>query len=156
MPAFSDKSWDNLQTCHSAIIRWCSELIKTIDFSVREGHRGEEAQEAAFRAGTSKLHYPFSKHNKQPSEAVHLRPYPLEWEKVLTFERFIRDGVPASRRRQFFDSYLTYVRYYYFAGYARSVAGGMGIRVRWGGDWDRDHTFSDQSFHDLEHWEVSI
>lgn len=31
---------------------------------------------------------------------------------------------------------------------------GLTGRIRWGGDWDRDHDVKDQTFNDLVHFEV--
>ena len=34
------------------------------------------------------------------------------------------------------------------------VAAGLDIEIRWGGDWDGDNEFTDQSFDDLVHFET--
>ena len=34
------------------------------------------------------------------------------------------------------------------------VASQMGIKIRWGGDWDRDTDLSDNRFNDLPHFEL--
>lgn len=52
----------------------CHEAIKTIDFTVIYGHRGEEDQNRAFKEGKSKLRWPQSKHNSMPSMAVDIAP----------------------------------------------------------------------------------
>jgi hypothetical protein len=48
------------------------------------------------------------------------------------------------------------MRWYSFGGYVRGIAEGMEINVRWGGDWDSDWSFIDQTFHDLPHWELKL
>ena len=60
--------------------------------------------------------------------AVDVCPYPIDWNNK---ERF-----------------------YHFAGYVKGIADSMGIKIRWGGDWDGDTVFDDQSFHDLPHFEL--
>jgi len=40
------------------------------------------------------------------------------------------------------------------AGVMLNAAQEMGIRVRWGGDWDGDGSTKDQTFHDLGHYEL--
>lgn len=85
MYSFSKRSEQNLLTCHPDIVKVCRELIKQIDFSVLEGHRGKEAQEKAFASGNSKAHYPNSKHNSVPSHAVDLAPYPIDWNNLQRF-----------------------------------------------------------------------
>jgi len=36
------------------------------------------------------------------------------------------------------------------------IAHRRGIKLRWGGDWDRDLDFSDQRFYDLYHFELVV
>jgi peptidoglycan LD-endopeptidase CwlK len=55
------------------------------DITVVCGHRGRAEQEKAFQAGNSKLTYPHSKHNKLPSLAVDLAPYPIDWKDREAF-----------------------------------------------------------------------
>lgn len=82
MPRLSAKSKEKLATCHPDLQMICNELIKTFDFSVAEGHRGKAAQDEAYRRRASKLKYPNSKHNKKPSLAVDIYPYPFPgWDE---------------------------------------------------------------------------
>lgn len=41
-----------------------------------------------------------------------------------------------------------------FAGYVMRVADELGIKLRYGGDWDGDKKTADQSFNDLPHYEI--
>ena len=45
-------------------------------------------------------------------------------------------------------------RFYHFAGYVKGVADSLGIKICWGGDWDKDNDFDDQTFNDLVHFEL--
>lgn len=128
MPKFSQASKDRLETCHPDIQRVLNEVIQHIDFTVLEGHRGEEKQNAAFEAGKSKLRFPQSKHNNRPSLAVDIAPYPIDWQDWRRFDLL--------------------------AGYVLGIAAHMGITLRWGGDWDSDHDMKDQTFNDLPHFEL--
>lgn len=56
------------------------------DITVLCGYRGEAAQNKAFREGKSKLLYPHSKHNRVPSMAVDIAPYPINWQDTAAFE----------------------------------------------------------------------
>ena len=47
-------------------------------------------------------------------------------------------------------------RFVDFAGYVKGVAEDLGIAIPWGGDWDGDGDFSDQRFHDLPHFELTM
>jgi hypothetical protein len=60
--------------------------IKRYDFTVLCGHRGEEEQTRAYEAGNSKLRYPMSKHNSEPSMAVDIAPYPIDWDDIGRFQ----------------------------------------------------------------------
>ena len=86
------------------------EVIKTIDCIILCGFRGKNEQHRAFMAGTSKLDWPHGKHNSNPSNAVDVAPYPIDW----------------SGRQRFIT----------FAQKVLEIAGQLGIRIRWGGDWD--------------------
>ena len=130
MPKFSQRSLARLETCHPDLQEICKRAILLYDFSVLEGHRGAEAQNAAFDAGKSKLRFPRSKHNKSPSLAVDIAPYPIDWHD--------------------------HKRFYYLAGIMTAIASGMSVRLRWGGDWSMDGDFDDQTFNDLPHFEIVL
>lgn len=87
MPQFSQKSLDRLHTCHPLLQILMLGVVKRFDITVLCGHRGEAEQNAAYAAGNSKLKWPKSKHNKVPSEAVDIVPYPIDWEDTAAFER---------------------------------------------------------------------
>lgn len=128
MPAFSKTSLDRLATCHPKLQAVLNEVIKYEDFVVLEGHRGQEAQDKAFREGKSKLRWPHGKHNSLPSQAVDVAPYPVDWNDTHAFARL--------------------------AGYIQCVADSMGIAVRWGGDWNGNGKSKDERFLDLVHFEL--
>jgi peptidoglycan L-alanyl-D-glutamate endopeptidase CwlK len=130
MPTFSTKSLKELESCHDNLQLLFREVVKHFDCTVLEGHRGKEAQDEAVRKGTSHVRWPNGKHNSEPSMAVDVAPYPIDWKDR---ERF-----------------------YYFAGFVKGVAARMGIAVRWGGDWDSDTQVKDQTFHDLPHFELVL
>lgn len=128
MPRFSSQSLEKLGTCKGQLEALFRRVVKTYDCSVLQGHRGEAAQNEAFRAGLSKLEFPRSKHNRDLSEAVDAAPYPINWTQTK--------------------------RFYHFGGYVLGVASEMDIPIRWGGDWDQDHDLYDQTFMDLVHFEL--
>ncbi len=128
MPKFSNTSLDRLETCDIRLIRLFNTVVKTYDCTIICGHRNAQRQDRAFNEKKSKLKYPESKHNSYPSEAVDVAPYPIAWNDLGSF--------------------------YIFAGYVMRVAEEMGIKVRYGGDWDGDKKTADQDFHDLAHWEI--
>lgn len=134
MARFSNQSLQNLSSCHEDLQVLFNEVILHFDCSVLCGFRNEAEQTEAFISNHSKLNWPNSKHNKSPSMAIDVSPYPVDWQD----------------REQF----------YLFAGYVLATAeqlyqiGAMGRRVRWGGDWDSDKQLNDDSFADLLHFEL--
>jgi peptidoglycan L-alanyl-D-glutamate endopeptidase CwlK len=109
MPFFGRISTAQLASAHEDLQKIFNEVIKTTDCMVICGHRGEEAQNACFAAKTSKLKWPDSKHNKTPSLAVDVVPFPLNWADTERFR--------------------------VFAEKVKEVARGLGVGVVWGGDW---------------------
>ena len=45
-------------------------------------------------------------------------------------------------------------KFYMLAGHILQTAQQLNITLRWGGDWDHDFDFTDQSFDDLGHYEI--
>ncbi len=128
MPHFGKRSRERLSTCHKDLQKVFNEVIKYVDCSVLEGHRSEERQEKLFKEGKTKVHYPKGRHNSKPSRAVDVTPYPVDW---------------ADRERQTL-----------FAGFVLGVARGMGITLRWGGDWNMNFEVKDNRFDDFPHFEL--
>lgn len=128
MPYFGRTSKQRLLECDHRLQRLFNEIIKHYDCTVLCGHRDRKEQDRLFSQGLSKLEFPHSKHNVFPSLAVDVAPYPINWND----------------REEF----------YHFGGFVMGVAASMGIKLRWGGDWDMDTDFHDQTFMDLPHFEL--
>ena len=128
MPKFGTRSRTNLESCHEDLQKLFNEVIKHYDCTVICGHRGQAEQDQAYHDGRSKLRFPESKHNKTPSLAADVVPYPIDWNDI---ERF-----------------------YMFVGIVRGIAAMMEIPIRCGADWDGDMEVKDQNFHDLPHFEL--
>lgn len=116
MPKFSQESFSKLSTCHPDLQALFYEVIKYYDCTILEGYRNEADQEKAFNTGHSKLHYPNGKHNHQPSMAIDVTPYPVNFN----------------------DNNLSL----WFGGYVLGIAqklkdeGKITHSIRWGGMWD--------------------
>ena len=128
MPRFGRKSKERLASCDPKLQKLFNEVIKHVDCSVLEGHRGKERQNKFYDEGKSKVRYPNGRHNANPSLAVDVTPYPVDWE---------------DRERQTL-----------FAGFVLGIARGLGIKIRWGGDWDMDFDVQDNKFDDFPHFEI--
>lgn len=130
MPKFSINSRNRLNTCDYRLQAIFNFVIEHFDCTVIEGERGKEVQNRLFNQGLSKAKYPLSKHNKKPSEAVDVAPYPTDWKDKERFNQF--------------------------AFFVLGVAAAMGIPIRWGGDWDGDTETADNNFNDLAHFELKL
>ena len=131
MPKFGTKSVERLNTCHPDLIAVFSEVIKYYDCTVTCGYRGEEDQNKAFDEGRSKARYPKGKHNKNPSIAVDVYPYPIDFEN--------------------------YDRLSHFAGFVIGIAKTMGVDLRWGRDWKNEFYAKKKdttTFKDYPHFEL--
>ena len=128
MPYFGRRSKKQLSTCDKKLQDVFNEVIKHVDCSVLEGHRGEVRQNELYEEGKTKVYFPNGRHNANPSRAVDVVPYPIDWDDR---ERF-----------------------HLFAGFVLGIAKSIGITLRWGGDWDRDWTVMDNKFDAFPHFEL--
>jgi peptidoglycan L-alanyl-D-glutamate endopeptidase CwlK len=103
------------------------------DISLVSGYRDFVEQNALFEAGVSTVRWPNSKHNKKPSLAVDLQPFPMP-----TYEKKLWGALG------------------HIAGRAFAIAQEEGFSIRWGGDWDGDGDLTNQKFDDLFHIELII
>lgn len=134
MPNFGTSSANRLNECDQRLQNIMNEVIKYYDCTIITGHRDEQTQEALFATKKSKVRWPNSKHNSLPSMAVDVAPWPIpkEWGKEW------------KERVKFYE--LKAIIFY--------VAAQQGVKVRYGGDWDSDYDYSDNTFDDLLHFEI--
>jgi hypothetical protein len=140
MPNFGKASRAKLDTCDPRLVAIFEEVVRVYDCSIEGGGRTMEEQEDNVAKGVSKTLE--SKHVITPahplSRAVDVAPYPVVWPQAST------------------PSYIHDVgRFYHFAGYVKAKAKQLNIKIRWGGDWDSDGDFTDQTFDDLDHFELA-
>ena len=128
MAKFGRSSRERLATCDERLQNVFNEVIKYVDCSVLEGQRNEERQNKLFEEGKTKVKYPNGRHNHNPSRAVDIAPYPIDW---------------ADRER-----------FHLFAGFVLGIARSMGIKLRWGGDWNMNFEVNDSKFDDFPHFEL--
>lgn len=130
MPKFSKASLDQLATCHPSLQLLFNEVIKDIDCKVLEGHRGKEAQNKAYAEKRSKLKWPNGKHNKFPSLAVDVVPWPLDWNDRESFKQL---------------SEVVFKK-----------AAVLKLKIRWGGDFNMDGDKTTKDSWDMPHYELII
>jgi peptidoglycan L-alanyl-D-glutamate endopeptidase CwlK len=139
MNYFSEISKQRLTTCHQDLRRLFAHVIIDFDCTIVCGHRDKEAQDKAYTEGKSKLRYPNSKHNQNPSLAVDVAPYEpgqgIDWSKSQMIA---------------------------FAFYVKGVAdqlyriGTISHRIRLGADWNMNNDIDDEIFLDAPHFELII
>jgi peptidoglycan L-alanyl-D-glutamate endopeptidase CwlK len=154
MPNYSKESLEKLRTCEPDLITVFTEVIKYLNLTIIYGYRSPSIQMQLFRSGrifkdgkwvidrkdkvvtycdgTEKK----SNHNYNPSRAVDIAPYPIDWndrERMYFFAGAIMES--ARRLRE-----------------ERKISHDL----RWGGDWDLDTEVQDQTFMDLAHFELII
>lgn len=130
---FSLKSKVKLQSCHLNLQMAVNEALALgiMDISIIEGYRNKARQNRYYDLNKSKVKYPDGKHNKKPSDAIDAAPCingKISWNKLHCCV---------------------------LAGIILTCAAKLGIKIRWGGNWDMDgEPITDQDFQDLVHFEL--
>lgn len=134
---FGARSRACLDTCHPALVQVAEKALAAspYDFGIIEGHRSLGRQLALFREGKSQIDgvTRTGKHNLSPSRAFDFLPSGTV------------NGVPVWEDAQ---------RFHVLAGVILAIGNTLGVRLRWGGDWDGDGNARDQTLHDLPHIEM--
>ena len=130
MPRFGKRRKERLKGVDAKLQNVLNEVVKYFDISIIEGLRSQERQNELVAQGKSKTK--FGKHVQ--GKAVDIAPYPIDWNA--------RDD------------------FHYLGGFMLGMAASMGIKIRWGGDWNASSLFKgqrttkDNSFDDLVHFEI--
>lgn len=146
MPAFGRISKERLRSVHPLLIKCAYTVVKVFDISIAMGVRTTEEQQALYAIGrTSELdRSPVtncdginkkSKHQIREDglcHAIDVNPYPVDFNNK---ERY-------------------YLMWGLFLGVSQSILDHSDYKLRWGGDWDGDNEFDDQTFIDLPHIEL--
>lgn len=132
MSVFGTASKKQLSTCHPRLQLVLNEAIKYYDFSVVEGHRGKEAQNIAYAKHLSQLPWPLGNHNKLPSKAADCAPFPTDWK----------------------EGEKPHLRFAFMMGVIWVCAKQLGVKIRFGMDWNRNLDPRDEDFIDLPHVEL--
>lgn len=130
---YSKASERKIKTCDTRLQLIFYKILEFYDHTILCGHRGEEEQTIAFQEGFSQTPWPESEHNPLPSNAVDAVPY-------------------LGKPWDFQDPNLEAL--HFFAGIVRSVAYQYKIGIRWGGDWNSNFVYEDETFRDLYHYEL--
>lgn len=150
---WSRRSIERKEGVHPYLQLVCSRVLLSFDITVlwRGGVRSDEDQKALYAIGrTTELdRKPVtqldgvtrkSKHQIQEdgyAHAIDIAPYPVDFSTNLKAK----------------------ARFYQLNGHMQQAWASLKEKglvtgnLRWGGDWDQDNDFLDQSFDDLPHWE---
>lgn len=139
MAKFGRKSEEKLANLHPKMVRVLRLTIQLVDFSIMETNRTKETHAKYIADGRTKVSYANTKHSYVPSCAVDLAPYPIVWPENVEDEKARLKAA---------------ARFYFVAGAIKQAGEMLGIPIRWGGDWDGDNEFNDQTFDDLVHFEL--
>lgn len=168
MNTFSEVSLERLNSCHPALQKLAHHVLREMDISIIEGWRSPERQLQLHEDNLTKVLV--SKHNhrlelpsgeKVPwSLAMDIAPYPVDFGKTpkqilqLYVDKVMDAETIALLEREFIKASITMARFYYLGALVRKTAEVLNITIRWGGDWDSDTDFFDQTFNDLVHFEL--
>jgi len=132
-------SKSKLKTCHDSLVSVCLVVLPEFDHKIIWGIRGVYAQNRAYHEGFSTKLWPDSKHNNEDPEglssAVDIAPWysdkpHIRWDQELEFA--------------------------YLAGHMMQAAADLGIKLRWGGDWNSNDDLHDRNIpFDLGHFELA-
>ena len=125
MPKFGKQSLDRLATCDERIQKVMNEAIKHYDFTVLYGYRTPAEQFELFKQGRTLVggvwkvtgktvtnldgKTKMSNHNSNPSKAIDIAPYPIDWNNI----------------QRFLD----------MAKVVKEAAKTVGVEITYGGDW---------------------
>ena len=130
MPHFGKRSKQRLEGVDDRLVKVLNKAVEYFDITIIEGLRSQERQNQLVEEGKSKTK--FGKHVQ--GKVVDIAPYPVDFNA--------RDD------------------FHYLGGFILAIAMSMGIKIRWGGDWNASslyqgkRTTKDNSFDDLVHFEI--
>ncbi len=111
------------------------------DITIVHGWRGEEIQNALFDSHASTKRFPDSRHNKSQDPGL---PDPLKVSDAIDFAPWIDGGIPWNETHIFAA----------IAGLMFAAADELGLKIRWGGDWDTDGNTREHKLQDWGHIEI--
>ncbi len=125
---FSNNEEKILQNVDARLVAILRAARARMPFRIIEGYRNEARQNLLFEQGKTKVRFPNSKHNALPSLAVDIAPLPLDWNDKQRFAQLASIVLDEARKRN--------------------------ISLRWGGDWNRNGDWRDETFLDMPHFEI--
>jgi len=141
---FGERSREKLENVHPDLILVVSRalLYSEIDFAITEGMRSHARQLELLQMGRTWTEH--SMHLRQPDGYAHAID-------VMAVGDLDRDGDVDTTDRNMTWSHVNYSTIQ--VAFQRASTG-LGIPIRWGGDWDCDGDSGDQAHFDGPHFEL--
>lgn len=165
MGIYSPHSQRQIATLHPDLRMIHLRVIDWYDHRLEYGWRDADTQNRLFELGRSNLRWPDSRHNHIVSKVVNgeqkdvpqsLAADTIPWVREYGLRIWPQNDDPPK-------VYLDKIKHFvHFAGVMQAVArelrkqGLIEHRLRWGGDWDGDLSFTDQKLDDLAHYELIV
>lgn len=160
MPKYSRKSKTRLNSCIDPLQDLFNAVIKNVDHSIISGLRDEQEQNKLFKNNASKVKFPNSRHNGQAPDykeswAVDAAPYPMPkgWGDINAIAR--KEISLQWKERVKFYEFAAIVRYEWSKLKEKNKSYRK-YQLTWGGDWDRDGQYTDNTFDDLVHFQMDL
>jgi len=130
MASLGKTSISRLQTCHKDLQSIVLAVAATEQILVVCGARTKEEQAELFKKGLTKtLNSKHLVNEKSPlSRAIDIAPYPVDWNNIASFYALSEKVLLKAKE--------------------------LGIKIRFGGDWNMDGSYKDNKFNDLLHYEL--
>lgn len=131
----------NLASVHPRLAMVFRSVLKFFDHSILGGIRSVEQQRKNVAAGLSQtmnsMHLPQA---DGLSHAVDAAPFPQHWDDELN-----------TKKHRVYTPWEAQL--FYFAGFVVGHAAALGVKIRYGGDFNRNNSVMDSNFEDLDHFE---
>lgn len=134
---YGKSSMAQLYTVDRSLRMVCEKALSygVMDASIIEGRRSKEKQNQYFREGKSRVQWPNGKHNVTTTDAL---------ANAVDVAPFVNGKISWNKNHCLV-----------WAGLMLAAAAELGIKIRWGGNWDMDgEPVTDQQFQDLVHFEL--
>jgi peptidoglycan L-alanyl-D-glutamate endopeptidase CwlK len=152
---YGKTSQNVLAGCKRSLRDVMTEAAKYRNIQALYSLRGKEIQNQFFSEGKSEKQWPDSEHNNPNLEVVPENMWTLDEDQKSNAVDIAPYFDGMNPHVDWSDDALARAQFYMLAGVIFTVANQLGVKLRWGGDWNSDGSFKDQKFMDLGHFELA-
>lgn len=151
MASFSKASRANMEGLHPFLITLLHYAIGEMDFSVRSGVRTEAEQAALYAQGRTTPGRVVTNADGTDKRSAHQIDERTGYGHAVDLYPYPWNGEESKKQLWRFVALAHYLK-----GLWQVICSEADLRAElvWGGDWDSDFDFEDQSFDDLPHFEL--